>query len=51
MLPTGNSHEVDSFISHEDSSVGLNATELNSKREYLVSVWSHGGKGVRGHDG
>lgn len=59
MFPTENSREVGSSISHEDANPGLNSTELNSKREYLVPVWSHvmvdgGGGGVgawRGEEG
>lgn len=50
MLSIGNSREVGSSISHKDTDVGLNSTELNSKGKYLVPVWCHG-EGIRGLGG
>lgn len=44
MFPIGNSHEVGSCNSHEGANLGLNSTEFNSKQEYLVPFWSHGGQ-------
>lgn len=50
MFPTGNSHEVASSISHDDAHLDLKSTEFNSKREYLVLVWSHKGGGCGERD-